>query len=463
MKNIVLILMTMFLLVSCDDDFATGSDAQPVASTDTLHLGTLLADNSSPTYQLKLYNPNSKELKLTSIVLRNAPASGFRMNVDGMNGTSFANSDLLRISSGDSLFMFVEATFPQKGLGTQRHLDYIDVLCNGKTTTIVLDAVSKDVRRLQGYTVTTNEVWDKSGEIQIYDSLVIAEGVVLTLTDSTTLYLHDKANIIVYGSLKAQGTITRPVTIRGDRTDNMFDNLPYDNLPSQWGSLYMRRQSRGNSFEYANIRGMSDGIWVESEADFTNCRIKNSDGNLITAVDARTRFENCELSNAAGSLLDIVGGESAVVHCTLANYNFAASITQEALRLSNRDTLNNVSVPLLQCDFVNTIIWGRKFCPDICLDYHRPEQGDSIFNYRFDHCLIHADGTDDEQFVGTLWNTEPGFLLIDDKNYTYDFHLTEESAAKGAGTTDNASSQRSDIDGKEWQNPPSIGCYEWND
>ena len=36
MKNIVLILMTMFLLVSCDDDFATGSDAQPVASTDTL-------------------------------------------------------------------------------------------------------------------------------------------------------------------------------------------------------------------------------------------------------------------------------------------------------------------------------------------------------------------------------------------------------------------------------------------
>ena len=299
-----------------------------------------------------------------------------------------------------------------------------------------------------------------ASEIQVFDSLVITEGAVLTLTDSTTLYLHDKANIVVYGSLQAQGTIDRPVTIRGDRTDNMFDNLPYDNLPSQWGSLYLKRQSHGNSFEYANIRGMSDGIWIESQANFANCRIKNSDGNLVTAVDAQTRFENCELSNAAGSVLDIIGGESEVVHCTLANYNFASAITQEALRLSNRDTLNNVTIPLQRCEFVNTIIWGRKFCPDIRLDYHRPEQGDSIFSYRFDHCLIHADGTDDEQFVSTLWNTDPGFLLIDDKNYAYDFHLTDESAAIGAGSEETTTIHRLDIDGKLRQSPPTIGCYE---
>ncbi len=460
MKNLVLILLAMLSLISCDDDFATGSESQPVASADTLHMGTILAGNSSPTYQLKLYNPNSKELKLTSIVLRNAPSSGFRMNVDGMNGTSFTNSDLLRIASGDSLFVFVEATFQPEGKGIQHHLDYVDVSCNGKTTTIVLDAVSKEVRKLQGYVVTANEVWDMASEIQVFDSLVITEGAVLTLTDSTTLYLHDKANIVVYGSLQAQGTIDRPVTIRGDRTDNMFDNLPYDNLPSQWGSLYLKRQSHGNSFEYANIRGMSDGIWIESQADFANCRIKNSDGNLVTAVDAQTRFENCELSNAAGSVLDIIGGESEVVHCTLANYNFASAITQEALRLSNRDTLNNVTIPLQRCEFVNTIIWGRKFCPDIRLDYHRPEQGDSIFSYRFDHCLIHADGTDDEQFVSTLWNTDPGFLLIDDKNYAYDFHLTDESAAIGAGSEETTTIHRLDIDGKLRQSPPTIGCYE---
>ena len=162
MKNLVLILLAMLSLISCDDDFATGSESQPVASADTLHMGTILAGNSSPTYQLKLYNPNSKELKLTSIVLRNAPSSGFRMNVDGMNGTSFTNSDLLRIASGDSLFVFVEATFQPEGKGIQHHLDYVDVSCNGKTTTVVLDAVSKEVRKLQGYVVTANEVWDRA-------------------------------------------------------------------------------------------------------------------------------------------------------------------------------------------------------------------------------------------------------------------------------------------------------------
>lgn len=460
MKKLLYLLLTLMMVISCDDEFATGSDAQPVASADTLHLGTLLAGNSSQTYLLKLYNPNSKELKLTSIALRNASSSGFRMNVDGMNGTSFDNSDLLRISSGDSLYVFVEATFPQTGLGIQYHTDYIDVVCNGRTSTIVLDATSKDVKKLQAYTVTQNETWDNATEVQIYDSLVVARGVTLRLTDSTTLYLHDKANIVVYGTMTAQGTIDRPVTIRGDRTDNMFDNLPYDNLPSQWGSLYLKEESVGNSFQYANIRGMSDGLWVESQAEFANCRIKNSDGNLITAVGASICLENCELKNAAGSLLDIVGGEVEVVHCTLANYNFAASIRQEALRLTNQDTLRHMTAPLYKCDFVNTILWGRKYCPDIRFDYQEPESGDSIFCYRFDHCLIHADGTDDSQFVSTIWNTDPEFLLIDEKNYTYDLHLNDNSVARGAGAEETTTRIKSDIDGKLRQSPPTIGCYE---
>lgn len=457
MKKLLYIVIAAFLLFACDEDVVTRGGAQPTPSTDTLNLGTILAGNSSPTYLLKLYNRNSQDLKLTSITLRDAATSGFRMNVDGMNGSSFTDSNLLRISAGDSLFMFVEATFPSIGAGTHKHFDYVDVVCNGRTSTIVLEAECKDVKKLNAYTITSDETWDEGTEVQIYDSLVIANGATLTLANSTTVYLHDKANIVVHGTIISAGSIDHPVTIRGDRTDNMFDNLPYDNLPSQWGNIYLRKESKGNFFVNTNIHGMTDGILVESDASLINCRLKNSDGNLVTAINAEMTIENCELSNAAGSLLDLNGGSYNIVHCTLANYNFASSIKQEALRLSNRDTLNNIVAPLYKCNFVNSIIWGKKFDPDVRLDYYPTENCDSIFHYRFDHCLIHADGTDDEQFIATKWNEDPGFVLVDEKNYTFDFHLSKDSPCLGSGTTVDV---KSDLDGQIRQNPPSIGCYE---
>ena len=457
MKNLLYIVIAAFLLFACDEEVVTRGGAQPTPSVDTLHLGTLLAGNSSPTYILKLYNRNSQDLKLTSITLRDAATSGFRMNVDGMNGSSFTDSNLLRISAGDSLFMFVEATFPSVGAGTHKHFDYVDVVCNGRTSTIVLEAECKDVKKLSAYTVTSDEIWTDGTEVQIYDSLVVANGAILTLTNSTTIYLHDKANIVVHGTIISIGSTDNPVTIRGDRTDNMFDNLPYDNLPSQWGNIYLRKESQGNFFINTNIHGMSDGILVESDAFFINCRLKNSDGNLVTAINAEMMIENCELSNAAGSLLDIIGGSYDIVHCTLSNYNFASAIKQETLRLSNRDTVNNTTAPLLKCNIVNSIIWGKKFEPDVRLDYYPTAEGDSIFNYRFDHCLIHANGTDDEQFIATKWNIDPGFVLVDEKNYNFDFHLSKESPCLESGTTTDVNS---DLDGKMRQNPPSIGCYE---
>jgi len=483
MRKLLLLLMLPMLLWACDDELATSPSDQPSLSVDTLHIGTLLAGNSSKTYQLKLYNRCSGELKISSIALRNAESSGFRMNVDGMNGTSFTNSDLLRIAEGDSMFVFVEATFPEDGQLRTYHIDYIDILCNQRSQTVVLDAESKDVVKLHGVVLDRDSIWPRGAEAQIYDSLVIPQDITLTLVDSCTLYMHDKANLIVHGTLRCLGQQGAPITIRGDRTDNMFGNLPYDDLPSQWGSLYIDSTAQGCKFEFTHIRGMSDGIHIDStDVVFSSCRIRNSDGNLLTCHMSRMTLANSELCNAAGALVDLYGGWYDVSHCTLANYNFAKVVTAPALRFSNIDTASVRITPLHHCTFLNTLVWSKWRSPsvdggDVAPNYFRivvdqdafghDLYADSVFTYRFDHCMLNANGTDDDDFIQTLWLTDedkqtrdPKFKLIDTPNYTFDFHLDEDSPARGAGSSEGASLYPLDLDGKARAESPSIGCYE---
>lgn len=458
LRKLLSIVIATIIVVACDDNIATSGSVQPIASTDSLHLGTMLSGNASPTYLLKLYNRHDKELKLTSISLRGAGESGFRMNVDGMNGATFTQSELLRIASGDSLFIFVEATFPEDRTGIC--IDYIDVICNGRTQTVVLDAVCRPIEKLKAYHVVSNETWDNAREVQIFDSLVVENGVTLTLTDSTTLYLHDKTNIIVYGNLIAEGSVDRPVTIRGDRTDWMFTTLPYDNLPSQWGSMRLKAGSRG-CFKHTDIRGMDEGIFIESEATFNCCRIKNSNGNLIGCRNATVEICNSELLNARLSLLEAVGGTYEIIHSTLANFHFAAVVAQDVLHLTNHDTLTQMPAPLYKCDFVNSIVWGKSYAPHISLDYVAPAEGDSIFAYKFDHCLLSEDGNDDENFISILWNESPMFKIEDVASYLYDQHLQEGSPCIAAGNPEVVSRVPLDLEGKTRPETPSIGCYEY--
>jgi hypothetical protein len=484
--TLLLLLTLAGLYTACDDDLTTSPDAQPTLSADTLRLGTLLAETSSPTYRLMLYNKHSETLRLSSIELREGTATGFRMNVDGMVGTSFTKPDLLRIAPHDSLFLYVEATLPASGLGRQTYEAHVDITCNGRTQTVLLTADCKDVLRLTATTLTSDTVIGRGQELQIYDSLVVAPGVTLTLMDSVTVYLHDRADLIVYGTLRALGTDSARVTLRGDRTDLMFPNLAYDGLPSQWGNLIFRTGSHGNLLRHTDVRGMSSGILVEPSAidlegddpalTFQSCRLRNADGSLIQAHSADVRLYNCELANAAGALLELYGGAYEVVHCTLANYNFAASINREAVYISNFDSAAYTLHPLYRCLFANTLIWSRierDRYSDVypCFWRVETEDGalydpvnkiryDSIFHYTFDHCLLHAQGTDDDDFLSTLWNVDPQFSLLDAANYTFDFRPAEGSPARGAGSPAYVPAQPLDLDGQPRAATPTIGCYE---
>ena len=486
-------ILMLFVLVGCDDEhILTGAGDQPTLSTDTLQMGQLLENNSSRTYLLKLYNHCDGELKITSISLRHAAESGYRLNVDGMNGTSFTNSDLLRIAQGDSMFIFVEATFgadPNGALQSQ-HTDYIDIVCNRKTQTIVLDATSRKIEQHRKLIIDKNTEWTNAQlDKQILDSLIIRRGATLTIRPGVTLYLHDKAGIRVEGTLLCLGEIGKPVTIRGDRTDKMFTNLYYDNLPAQWGSLHIDSTAQGCRFVQTDIHGMTSGIEVDTtDVRFEGCTLRNSDKNLLTFRRSVATLVNCELSNAAGALIEIMGGRYDIVHCTLANYNFSKKITKPSLCLSNMDTEQERPTPLYQCNLLNTIVWlcppkddskddFKDNLPGVQLQYTKIVTGknaqgrmlyaDSIFHYRFDHCLLYAKGEDDNDFISTLWNEDPKFRTTEKSQYTFDFHLQTSSLAIGSGAAEgtlrcpvNANNDPIDKEGKMRGAIPTIGCYE---
>ena len=84
------------------------------------------------------------------------------------------------------------------------------------------------------------------------------------------------------------------------------------------------------------------------------------------------------------------------------------------------------------------------------------EENSSLFNYKFDHCIIKLDptiNTSNSYYQSTIINQAVKF----EDPYQSDFHLTENSPAIDAGynTTNNI-----DIEGNTRQNP-DIGAYEF--
>ncbi len=63
---------------------------------------------------------------------------------------------------------------------------------------------------------------------------------------------------------KAAGTAEKPVTMRGDRIDRMFDYLPYDRTPGQWQGIRLREASADNELKYTDLHSAYHGIVVDS-------------------------------------------------------------------------------------------------------------------------------------------------------------------------------------------------------
>lgn len=458
-------------LTSCiEDGVSTSAADQPVFSTDTLRLGSLLTLGPSPTSRFIVYNNHDKIINISEIAFRDDPDGTFRMNVDGLSGRRFSN---VEIRPNDSIFVFVEATLPENGKDLPVEVvAHIDFRVNGVTSTMPVKAQGQDVIRLKGDTRFSGQArLDAARPYHVSDSLVVEEGATLTITPGVRLLMHDDAAIIVHGRLLIEGTAEKPVSITGDRSGYVAAAIPYEVMSGQWRGLRFTSTSRGNRITHASIRNSEQGILLEycggTTADpaltLLNSQVRNTKGYIVEATHSALVAAGCELSDASLGILRLAGSEHVINHCTLANYYLFTAIGGAAIQMVHLDPedtefnaaydrAEDADLPWLTADISNTIIYGLG--PDLS---HGDLAGLPV---TLRNCLLKSDGSNDENFIDCLWATDPMMGVIREA-YIFDYRLAPESPALNAGNPDLVyHGADTDINGDPRLPTPSIGAYQ---
>jgi hypothetical protein len=467
-KNIFTILISALILlislVSCESDkISTDTSLMLKFSSDTVSFDTIFTEQGSATYKLKVYNPSKNRVLIESITLNEA--ENYRMNVSGISADVVNNTYL---NAQDSLMIFIQVFIDPNDDKTPFIVrDSIDFYFNNHTQVLQLQAFGRNVKRFKNKTIASDTTITSEMPILVSDTLKIAEGATLTLTEGAKLYCQKASVILVEGTLVSQGKLGSLVEIRGDRDDfmNTVPPLSYDQASGQWGGIIIAPSSFGNVLDYTDVRNADFGIMIDSTSSETsslivsNSIIRNMLYNVIYSVNANVEIYNSLLYNAGENILHLEGGEYKIVHCTITNnYSFSwGGRTMPILCYSNK---NNP----LKVEMINSIVYGNYSSE---IDYKIDEEGLPA-EYVFKNCLVkqYMKTVDTNIYKDCLINSSPKFVyeaIKDDTYRQYDYHLTSSSPAIGHASGDYSSSFPLDLDGNNRLQDGSsdIGCYEY--
>lgn len=457
----LLVLFTMGVTTGCfDDDFTSSPNDILSFSVDTLKFDTVFTEQGTATKIFKVYNHCDKNILVTSIILADAENSGFFINVDGSKGPDVYN---IEVPAQDSIFVFVELT-PKKASQDLPFLikDSIVFLTNGVKQDVKLQAYGQDAIRLRGEIVTADTEYTSQKPYIIFDSLVVEEGAKLRLLPGTRLFMHDKAKIVVRGQIISEGTIDAQVVLRGDRTDNMFSYLPYDRLPGQWNGMYIALQSYENKFTHTIMRGTVNGLVLDSsdvnreKIRIHNSILHNSKGDLLTINHSNVQITNSEISNGSGALIRCNGGVVKVVQSTMANYFSLFDVIRSPMIVFNG--FDDETLPYLpSASFDNSILTGTT-------SVISPSDISAYSTILFRNTLFTVSGSDDANFINSIWGAKPMYNCVGGDIYYYDYRIsTIESGAYQAGDENYLTPElRTDMYGIErpYGIAPDVGAYQ---
>jgi len=451
MKFRFLILPLLALLAIACSDYETFSDNPSYRlefSQDTIAFDTLISTIPSSTKTLYAFNNNGNGMRISNIQLEGGAESLFRVNVDGRYLADGTWSDF-EVLKHDSLVIRIEMTPPE--VGSTEPLYFEDklhfLLENGAKQTVVLTGGSVDAYiQKEGLIIESDETLLTDKAYVIYDSLVVKQGATLTLAEGTTLMFHDKAALHVYGKLIVEGSLEKPVVLRGDRMDHMFDYLRYDNTPSRWEGVIIHRGSYGNEFYQCDLHSSLFGIIVEDTEqvipDETKpsitldcCILHNIGGDGLQLNNCVSKVTNTQISNTLWHTVNISGGSHTFVYSTIAQFYPFTANRGDALHLVSSEDGGEYGL-LRKAHFINCVITG--YGPDVIMGENIPDDGSC--NYLFYHSFLNTPPVDDiEHFVGNIFDQDKkknedeklvrqdNFLVFDTENFIYDFTPKAES------------------------------------
>ena len=372
-------------------------------------------------------------MRLPTVRLRQGNQTGFRVNVDGSyldNQRGSVVNDL-EVRGGDSIRVFVELTAAENGLDEPQLTedDLLFHLESGVVQRVCLSAWAWDAVCMDSLVVSRDSLISSRKPIMVYGDIRVDSTATLTIR-STRLFFHDKAGIDVYGTL-----LLDSVLLRGDRLDNMFDYLPYDRVSGQWRGVHFFPSSTRNVLKNSEIRNATHALLVDSAALDTlevrlamdHCIVHNSKGAGLKAFNAFITLSYCQFTNMLEDCISVFGGLVGMDHCTLGQYYPFSADRGVALRFQN--FYNDYNYPLLLLQCTNSLVTG--YADDEVMGNRRDSL--AAYAYYFENSLLRTPAVSDTtNFRGIVWEDpkdeamgKARFVLIDEKNLKYDFHLVD--------------------------------------
>ncbi len=469
-------------------------------SKDTVYLDTVFSNIRTATYSFKVYNRSKDPIEIPTIALAKGQNSSFRLNVDGQAGKEFTNIPLF---AEDSLFVFVESTFDSSLTNTQEFLntDVIQFDSNNQLQEVHLVSLVKEAIFLfpkslddgskqslnvgsdangnpiivEGFYLNDNELqFTNEKSYVIYGYAAVAEGKELEINAGARVHFHkdsgvyvdNGATLTINGSLSADQTaLENEVIFSGDRLGNDFEDIP-----GQWGSLWISAGSTNNTINYLTIKNATVGLFLEGNGaletqtlKITNSQIYNSSVTNLWSKNGYVLGSNLVLGKAGINSLHLnVGGKYEFTHCTIANYWNNGFRLGSALRLDNFDS--NTSADLNFANFANCIIDGNTF-----FELSLTTNENNVLNYNFSNCLLKFDTAstqfennqlydfeNQDNFVDLLFNENAEYI---DSNKN-DFRILETSAVRDKANFEGAIQVPLDLLGIDRTGSPEIGAYE---
>jgi hypothetical protein len=487
MRILIIVLLSYLLLNSCKkEEFASGN-VELSFSEDTIIFDTVFTSVGSATQVFTVYNPDKKDVKISSIRLAGGDNSNFRLNVNGIPGKSFTD---VEIGGKDSIFIFIEVTVdPNNGttplvitdsilFSTNGFLQDLDLVAWGQDAYFHRPSSNSEIAPF--FFLNCNETWNNDKPHVVYGFAMVDSSCTLTVNAGTNVHFHPGSGLIILNSatFTVNGTMQDKVTFQGDRLGE-----DYKDIPGQWDRIWLSNLNlRSNvispgtinsSIKNAVIKNGTIGLLVDTvfnnnantfTLELENTIIKNMSSHAIALRGSKVNAYNCVFANCGAQNANILfGGVYNFYHCTFANFWNNSQRDQPAVSLNNYFDLNLRS---LNAYFGNCIIYGNN---DNELDLDSFPIG-NLFNFKFDHSLLRVESafptSDPNRYASILKAfssfNNPLFKDIDNNDYQLD-SLNSPAINSGDITITNLSPiLNNDILGNSRLNPPApdMGAYE---